>query len=128
MSDFRDDPEYRLLLEEFVHSLSVREQELRKHLIELRSSGRDEFECASDLGSQIRYLAHNLAGAAESYGFKSLSEVSGKLDDELSHSSTIPLGPMIGVTELLAGLLEAAARTGKNPQIGVFSAGPFEFD
>ncbi len=127
MSDFRNDPEYLLLLQEFVDSLVAREQELRKILVELRSLGSDELACASDLGTRIRYLTHNLAGAAASYGFKSLTVVSGRIDDELSVTAEVSIAALIGVSELLCGLLETAVRSGKNPEIGSFSAGPFKF-
>lgn len=76
MTDWNSDPELRKMREEFIGSFSERRASLSQWL----KGKRDRQE--------LLFIAHRLAGAAESYDFPLLSRLAGELEDWLSSAKS----------------------------------------
>ncbi len=115
MIGWEDDPELAKIRQEFIESLHGRYNELkqlRQRLIAGNGTPED--------GVAVHILTHKLAGIAATYGFPTLSEIAGAIDDLISSGKWQgPLDPEQGFRVKYLGLLEralgAAIETGKNP-------------
>ncbi len=98
-SDWNSDPELKAMREEFIESLGPRAKKLR---------------APSDL-EVTRFIAHNLAGSAQSFGFASLSEAGGVLDDYLTLEASLDRGLVARFARFLGEMMEKAAATRVDP-------------
>jgi HPt (histidine-containing phosphotransfer) domain-containing protein len=109
--EWETDPELRKMRADFVASFEGRWQAIEAALPGLRA-GDPGF--AASLGKVVA-VAHKIAGAAESYGFASLTRVGAALEDwhdrrESGHDAALASEG----AELLARMLRHCAATGKD--------------
>ncbi len=115
--DWDSDPELRAMRDEFVGSFGERKQTLTAAWAKV-AAAKTADDRASAL-EEVASVAHKVAGSAESYGFPTLSQIGGAMDDLLSFGS-MPAGAD-GVAawgtyaELLGEALGEAAISKKNP-------------
>lgn len=99
---------------------------LKKHLENLKSSLP-----SSDTYVEIQNIAHQLAGAAGTYGFGSLTDLGGALDDwiEFRGHTLGGDGPnsAIRFTQILLDAIEEARKTGADPRATRSRAESVEF-
>ena len=78
--DWKSDPIFMKLRAEFLESFPERLVKVQRFSKALRSSSFSE----EGPLFQLNIVVHSLAGAAESYGFSTLTQIAGALDDFLS--------------------------------------------
>ena len=102
--DWDSDPELKELRKAFLASFVDRRDKLRTALLKADSDS-------------IRHIAHKLAGAAESYGYPNVTEVSSALDDWLAHAAENERSPasLFAFATLLTEVLEEALARGQDP-------------
>tara|TARA_Y100000590_G_C15721835_1_gene1013781 strand:+ start:848 stop:1249 length:402 start_codon:yes stop_codon:yes gene_type:complete len=114
--DWDSDPDLKKIRQDFIDSLSERLEDLVR-IINAMNSG--EVNDWKQLFTDLHFLAHKLAGTAESYGFSVLTLIGIELDDFLGekviHGRLTDdreiLVPLIKVSELLKEALEGAIET-----------------
>ena len=74
--DWNSDPEMKAIRDEFIASFDDRLEILRKGVAQLKSGDAEALK-------NIQYVAHKIAGTAESYGFPSLTRIGALIDDLL---------------------------------------------
>ena len=84
MIDWNSDPELRALRDEFVASFVERTRLLEAVMSRLRPLGSSPVALGEGLADGLHVIAHNLAGAAPTYGFERLGEIASRIDDLLS--------------------------------------------
>ena len=104
--DWVNDPQLKALRDEFIASFAERREGLAGALEHLAESLTD-----------VRFIAHKLAGAAGSYGFQSLTDAGGALDDliTLCPEKSRDLESLRQATELLLEMISEALSTREDP-------------
>jgi len=110
--DWRSDPVFQELRNEFIKSFPQRLEKLQALILKLSSTSDDFiatlFEC--------QVLSHSLAGAAETYGFPVLTDLSGKVDDFLSlETKNESVKKVLSFLQLLAEALSKTIQSGVDP-------------
>jgi HPt (histidine-containing phosphotransfer) domain-containing protein len=114
--DWDSDPELKAMRASFLVSFLERKQKLME-CAENLSQATEAAEMTSWI-EQSRFIAHKLAGSAESYGFPEITVVASALDDWLSHAPISERSDAIRVASyarLLAETLGEAILTQKDP-------------
>ena len=117
MTDWDSDPEMKTLRDEFVESFGKRADALKKLLPVFRNAGKGQLSTDNGAALEAKVIAHNLAGAAPTYGFESIGRRAAELDDFLSLGHSLPAYEILQrsealLTELIscAGFPASAAR------------------
>lgn len=115
--DWDSDPELKAMRAGFIASLAERRDLARKALSALRSG-------APEAIADVIFIAHKVAGAAESFGFPTVSQVAAAIEEALPSREKALVSALaeepglltraLGLAELLDELLTAAAG-GKDP-------------
>jgi HPt (histidine-containing phosphotransfer) domain-containing protein len=84
-SEFRDDPDFQELLEDFVKEVANRRQTLQE------AFARGDFD-------QLKTTAHQLKGAGGGYGFSGLSEVAASLEQSCKQRDNAAIELLLGQT------------------------------
>jgi len=116
--EWETDPELKAMRAEFVASFAVRRVALESLLSVLRA-GRGADASFEEALKNMHVIAHKLSGAAETYGFPTLTRASSALEDwvDLHEGRTLSVedGAQAAVfAELLAGLLSEAQLAAKD--------------
>ena len=82
----KEDLEIKALREEFVQSFSDRRNLLLAYIKEL-SQSTESHPHWKELCEKIQFIAHKLAGIAESYGFSVISQITTGIDDYLDRKT-----------------------------------------
>ena len=96
MIDWESDPELSALRREFAASFKRRREALASIVARLGPHGESPIRLGEAPASELRIVAHNLAGAAPTYGFESLGRVANEIDDRLSREgSSLPASELL---------------------------------
>lgn len=115
--EWETDPELREMRHEFVGSFAGRKQALEAAFVALRQGKPGDAAFEQALKSAVT-IAHKLAGAAETYGFPSLTRASGALEDWFNGTAPSERTARLAVSsaELLAEMLGRAQALSKDPK------------
>ena len=106
MIDWESDPELKKMRDEFVDSLQVRARDLMEYI---KNPVANKFE--------IRVIAHNLAGSAETYGLPMLGDAGAALDDVMTSGATEVTDPRFARhVSILREMIEEASVIRKDPE------------
>lgn len=107
---WNSDPELRSLRNEFIGSFEGRRQTLLTNFTLLRDSGT--VSAKTGPAFEIRVVAHNLAGAAGSYGLDGLGRIATALDDYLVLSEDeVSVERLLEFTKLLIAELTSCVES-----------------
>jgi hypothetical protein len=109
MTDWDSDPELKTLRDEFVQSFGKRAEALKKLLPVFRSAGNAPLSADNGAALEAKVIAHNLAGAAPTYGFDSIGRRAAELDDFLSLGQSLPATKILQLSEALLGELTSSS-------------------
>lgn len=118
--EWETDPELREMRREFVASFETRRQGILVALPALRAGpgGGREGAAGEDEAAWTRIveIAHKLSGAAETYGFPTLTRASGAIEDwtDATVGSGRDARLCVRFAELLASMLEGTRALGKD--------------
>jgi DNA-binding response OmpR family regulator len=80
LREMAPDSEFQALQSEFIESLDTRKKALTLFLNQLQATGN----ASRDVTSEVRVVAHNIAGTAKTFGFPRLGELASQIDDQLA--------------------------------------------
>jgi HPt (histidine-containing phosphotransfer) domain-containing protein len=118
MIDWKSDPEFKALWESFVASFPVRLAKLK--ILRLCLGMNEDERALKDAQSEIKVLAHSLAGSAGTYTFKVLGEIAGNLEDYLGADGERAPAEVFSFTGLLEEALVEAIKSAADP-VGFWS-------
>lgn len=113
--DWDSDPELIAIKHDYIKSLAERRVGLQKLIDFFNHSPPTALELLDERKKEFQFIAHKIAGTAESYGFPTLTYICSLIDDALDGPAKLSLGTLSDWSQLLDTALEASGR-GKDPQ------------
>ena len=116
--DWDSDPDFKKIRDQFIESFAEREKALLEAIAAAPASDEQI--------AKIRLVAHRLAGAAESYGFAALTQVSGALDDWICSGQAKGASELLGQKTAMLARALALARTSRQDPTGLLESAEYK--